>query len=269
MSEQRGVLAVDVGSSRLKLGWFAMDDRGSALPEPTATWTVDHDSQLDNETRGELSSWLTRHVQDRPPAFMSSVRPSVAQSLQELLDELGWHSVRQLSYADLPLEINVDFPERVGIDRLLDAVGVNRLREENRSAIVVDLGTAGTVDLVSAEGTFQGGAILPGMLLAGRALHGGTASLPELSVDTLGKDIPAVGKNTEAAILSGVFWGAVGAINELIARAAEQCQDSPQLFVTGGAAASICAHLESPDGAVQYLPHLVLSSICIVAEESK
>ena len=68
--------------------------------------------------------------------------------------------------------LRAPWPDMVGIDRLVDAVAVNRLRDAKRSAAIVDVGTAITVDLVSANGAFLGGAILPGIAMAARALHG-------------------------------------------------------------------------------------------------
>lgn len=279
-SPSPGVLAIDVGSSRLKLGWFPnstacgekpeiqLPIAAPRLPEPIHSFAIDHDLKLGSDVREAITSWLQEYVPEKPTTVLASVRPAVADIVQEFFAELHCPVSCRLSYEDLPLKIDVDYPERVGIDRLLDGVGANQLREKDRPAIVVDLGTAGTVDLISADGSFLGGAIMPGMSLSARALHGATASLPELSLEDSDEGIPVVGKNTEAAIVSGLYWGTVGAINELIARTAEKCEGEPHLFVTGGGAASVIRHLKAPDGATQFLPHLVLSSISVVAEES-
>ena len=117
----------------------------------------------------------------------------------------------------IPVVANVDFPERVGLDRLLNAVAVNAIRPVSRAAIVIDSGTATTVDYVSAEGEFCGGAILPGMELGAKSLHDYTALLPLLTVQELGGAGPvAPGRNTHDAIRNGLYWGQVGAIRELI-----------------------------------------------------
>ena len=276
---ETGLLAIDVGSSRLKLGWFPPASACSEKPEnelaiaapqlrePELSFAIDHGSNLAGSSRDAIYHWLKDEVQGKPPVVLASVRPVVAAAIQELLAELSWSAARQLTYQDLPLRIEVDAPERVGIDRLLDAVGANRLRDSSRPAIVVDLGTAGTVDLISEDGTFQGGSILPGMSLSAKALHGATASLPQLEEEGLGNGISAVGKNTEAAIASGLFWGTVGAINELIARLVEQCETAPHLFVTGGGASNVLRYLKAPEGSAKFLPQLILSSICVVVED--
>jgi type III pantothenate kinase len=123
----------------------------------------------------------------------------------------------------LPLEIEVDFPERVGIDRLLNAVAANAIRDLSQPAIIVNSGTAVTVDLVGGEGAFLGGAILPGILLSAKALHAETTTLPHVDPWKLLKDEPPVlGKNTEAAIASGLYWGHLGAVRELVGRLMER-----------------------------------------------
>jgi type III pantothenate kinase len=104
----------------------------------------------------------------------------------------------------------------VGIDRLLDAVAANRLRHPAAPAVVVDVGTAITVDLVAADGSFQGGAILPGIAMSARALHAFTDLLPLVDVRELSSPPPPLGTSTVAALQSGLFWGAVGAIRQLL-----------------------------------------------------
>ena len=125
-------------------------------------------------------------------------------------------AITLLAAGDLPLEVRLERPDMVGIDRLVDAVAVNRLREPGRPAVIVDVGTAITVDLVSADGAFLGGAILPGIQMSARALHEFTDLLPLVDVSELTAPPPALGTATESAMESGLFWGAVGAIRQLI-----------------------------------------------------
>jgi len=87
------------------------------------------------------------------------------------------------SYQQLPLVVQVDEPGQVGIDRLLNAVAANRRRPPGLAAVVIDAGSAVTVDLVDATGAFCGGAIFPGLRLMAQALHEHTALLPLVAVD--------------------------------------------------------------------------------------
>jgi type III pantothenate kinase len=185
--------------------------------------------------------------------------------LDGLVTEKRPRNVRELSYRDLPLEIRMPEPEKVGIDRLLAAVAANRLRDQKRPAIIVDLGSAMTFDFVSADGAFLGGAILPGVGMSARALNEFTDLLPRIPMDELAEPPPALGTSTIEAMRSGLYWGAVGAMRELISRLGESTQADhhhPQIFLTGGAAPTVAQFLP---GDAEYIPHLVLGGIALVA----
>jgi type III pantothenate kinase len=126
----------------------------------------------------------------------------------------------------------------VGPDRLAAAAGV--VAAGDREGIIVDAGTAITVDVLAKKG-FLGGAILPGKALCYRALHDGTAALPLVS-DAPGT-IGHPGRNTREAILSGVRWGVIGAVKELVARSRRHVSKDARVWVTGGGGAEIARHL--------------------------
>jgi type III pantothenate kinase len=148
----------------------------------------------------------------------------------------------------IPVSLDVDTPEKVGLDRLLNAVAANALKPASRPAIVIDSGTATTVNFLSSPGVFCGGAILPGLEMSAKALHFYTAVLPLLPVQDLGGDTPvAPGRNTREAIRNGLFWGQIGAIRELVHQTCRQQglsdpdylgdrdnTDSPWMILTGG-----------------------------------
>ncbi|MBC8351654.1 MAG: type III pantothenate kinase [Planctomycetes bacterium] len=243
------LIAVGIGNTTIKLGVAdTATDRWQLLHE----WdTADFD----------LSTVAT----ELPPAScrwrVASVHRTAEQTLQQ------WQQVsrpqddyRVLAHDDLPLEINVESPERVGMDRLIAAVGANDRRVENRPAIIVDAGTAITVDLVDAAGVFQGGVILPGFRLSARALADGTDLLPIVDATFRTQAPDVIGKSTAGAIRSGLFWGGVGAIRELVARAAAELQTSPQIFVTGGDAERITSYLAED---AEFVSDLVLRGIVL------
>lgn len=274
MSANAGFLTVDVGSSRVKLGWFpaagpcestpaatALPIASSPLPQPASTLAVAHADQARLWT--EIGAWLADNCPSGPPGFLASVHPSAATLVQEMFGG----RLRQVTAEDLPLAVRVDQPERVGIDRLLNAVAVNRIRRVEQPAIVVDLGTACTVDLIAADGAFEGGAILPGVSLSASALHAGTETLPQLSTEHVAETPDVVGKSTQAAISSGLYWGMIGAVRELVERISRQCTTLPQLFLTGGGANHLVEHLTSDNASPRHDPHLVLSGLAIVADE--
>jgi len=159
--------------------------------------------------------------------------------------------------------VRLDQPERVGIDRLLGAVAANRLRKPDHAAVVIDLGSAITADYVDPTGAFLGGAILPGIGMAARAMHEQTDQLPLIAMSELGAPPPPLGRSTIEAMRSGLFWGAVGAMKELIARLVDEQNGPVDVFLTGGAAPSV-APLIHPQA--QHVPHLVLAGIALILQ---
>ena len=249
-------LAVDIGNARMKIGLFD-NIAGDALPEPARTLPLNGEKpQFDS-----IVSWLDDFAGEKLPWFLASVnRPGATR----LIDWLSVHrpddSVTLLSAGDLPLVVRLERPDMVGIDRLVDAVAVNRVREPGRSAVIVDVGTAITVDLVAADGAFLGGSILPGLRMSARALNEFTDLLPLVDVSELSEPPPALGDSTESAMRSGLFWGTMGAIRQLIEQLGREAGDDPQIFLTGGAAATV-AELLGPDA--RFIPHLTLTGIAL------
>ncbi|NOZ38928.1 MAG: type III pantothenate kinase [Planctomycetes bacterium] len=274
VSTPSGFLAIDVGSSRVKLGWFPPPGECTTeiertlfpiaapqLPQPEKTLAVSHRGEAD--LHAEISEWIEQVGAIESRRFVASVHPGAMAAVQGIFAG----DLRVLTHVDLPIEVRVDQPERVGIDRLLNAVAVNRLRPPQQPAIVVDLGTACTVDLIAPDGAFEGGAIFPGTTLAATALHSGTATLPQLTAESFASPPVVVGKSTQAAISAGLYWGIVGAVYELVARIRRECPEPPQLFLTGGEASRLVAHLTSDIQKPRHLPNLVLSGIATLAEE--
>ena len=128
------------------------------------------------------------------------------------------------------MPIRVDEPARVGIDRLLAAFAANRLRAPQKAAIVIDLGTAITVDLVEVDGGFAGGAILPGIGTAGSALADQTDALPHIQLSHSSGPPAPLGKSTAAAIEAGLYWGAVGAIEKLVSELSRSDAEHRRIF---------------------------------------
>lgn len=251
------LLAVDIGNTAVKAAMFA------ALPPasgtlPTPDFTAEAPAGVENEA-ALPESWPL----DGVPWFVSSVNRPLYERL------MAWHARRELQPAprllalhDLPLRVDVEFPERVGLDRLATAVAANWLRTPARPAVVVDAGTALKVHAVSADGVFLGGAILPGLRLASESLHANTDRLPRVPVST--NDVPpaAIGRHTEAAIRSGIYWGAVGAVRELLSRMRVELAADPQVFITGGDAAGLSPLI---DHDTRFVPHLCLAGIALIA----
>jgi type III pantothenate kinase len=271
------LIAVDIGNSRMKIGRVSRGQRANSslatheLPVPGAAvdLAINHATGGFDEAR--LAAWCDEHSRNNSTWFVASVHRAAAERLTTAI--MGWAAeagvecpVRQLTYRDVPLAIRVDAPERVGIDRLLAALAADRIRQPDRAAIVVDLGSAITVDLLDPSGAFCGGAILPGIAMSARALAEHTDALPRVALDHLEHPPAPVGKSTIPAIEAGLYWGAVGAVRELIARMSNDLSSPPEVFLTGGASSHVANLLEAKSSySVRHLPHLVLSGIALVA----
>lgn len=215
--------------------------------------------------------------------------------LQQAADDLGL-PVTMATAQTIPLPTALPRPDLTGPDRLLAAWAAASLH--GRPVIVVDLGTATTVDAVDADGFFVGGAILPGLGLSVAALAEGTSRLPRVELDVPAE---AIGTDTASAIQSGIVIGHLGAVRELALRIrARLARDvplglaprslaasspgaagpglgaplSPRVVVTGGYAAATWAKhawLEPADPTLPAIadivdPDLVLRGLGLLAE---
>lgn len=156
------------------------------------------------------------------PARLDHVRSIVSARLERDLLVVG-------EKVPFPLDVARSVESTVGVDRVCAAAAAyDRLQAP---CCVVDFGTAVTVDLVDEEGTFVGGAILPGLRLQLRALAEFTAQLPAVE-----PGIPETlyGRDTTEAIQTGVVRGLAGAVRELIEGYATKLQHWPQVVATGG-----------------------------------
>ncbi|HJT32259.1 MAG TPA: type III pantothenate kinase [Pirellulales bacterium] len=258
-------IAVDIGNSRIKFGLYTADNlraAGRELPEPSKTL----DLSPAPEAFAAVADWLAPSMPKALRWWIGSVERNFAAQLVDWLRAGGVSQIVLLASVDLPLTVAVPRPDMVGIDRLLAALAINRLRMPDRPAVVVDLGTAVTVDLVSRDGAFLGGAIMPGIGLAARALHEFTDLLPRLDMTTLAEPPPALGTATVEAMTSGIYWGAIGGVRHLIELLEAHVGSPAQIFLTGGAAAAV-AKLVSPHAV--YHPHLTLAGIALAASQRR
>lgn len=259
------LIAVDVGNSRIKFGLFpGLETQlaaGEALPECLNASSISHGDEV---PWSRLCAWGKLAGGTIESAVVAGVNPAGIERVLAGWSQSGWPAPTLVNGPeDLPLRIRVDAPEKVGIDRLLNAVAANVLRAEESPLIIVSSGTATTVDYVAPDGAFEGGAILPGFDLSAVALNRYTALLPLVPPsELLGTPPDPVGKNTRDAIRSGLFWGQVGAVRELIAKFESQSSAWPTVLVTGGAGALLAPQL-GPH--VRYEEHLPLKGLALAA----
>ena len=252
-------VVVDIGNSRMK--WGRVDGGGVAA---SVSLSLDDPAAWEEQR----TAWRL----DGPAHWtVAGVRPQAVQALVAWLRSRG-DTVRLLERAaELPLAVALPEPDKVGIDRLLAAVGANARRGRNpnpseQGAVLVGVGTAITVDLLDGAGAFRGVAILPGPRLMALALHEHTALLP--LVETIPPWPTAPAPATRPAIELGIHWAMVGGINGLIQTLGAQVTPQPEamdVLVTGGGAALVMHRLI---GRVQHCPDLVLEGIWHTARSS-
>jgi len=225
-------LALDIGNTRCK---FSDGARISAVPHQNPDFTSLFPEVLAGfQTGAESCEWwiasVNRDVFRKVTDWIAKNRPA--------------DHVNVLNALNVPIQVDVEFPEKVGVDLLLSAITANEIRDPARPAIIVDLGTVAKVDLVDENGVFRGGAFAPGLRMSAIAMEQQTDALPEIDVSEMLRrmethGIPTLARNTIAAMQAGLFWGMVGTIRELTARTAATLAIPPQIFLTGGGAKTV------------------------------
>lgn len=246
---------MDLGNSRLK--WARLDENGRLIDAQAV-----EPQQLDLVFRAiEQGGSPTRQAW-----AISSVNPNALDRLLSALDEQGVNDIRPFRSAqEVGLPHRLDQPESTGADRALAVLAANRLHPEGGPGLVVSSGTALTVERIGEDGTWQGGAIAPGLGPLARALHESTAQLPWLKAELLGgsDDPPAWGASTAPSLRAGLFWGLVGAAREILKRQAEGFDQTPWLVWTGGDANWLSRKITWPGA--QVIPALVLQGLALAA----
>jgi type III pantothenate kinase len=248
------IVAADVGNTALKLCLRA-DPQGDGQ-------LIDHTVEIVGEHwHTQAIAW----VQDQLPCqslhwrIASVHRRAASRLVQAITRGQPDATLDRTTRHDIPLKTLVDHPDRLGIDRLIGAFAAhNRF---GGPVVVVDAGSAVTIDYVSVEAEFVGGAILPGLSLQTRALATGTDALPHIDWNSE-PSLPAPGRNTTDAIRLGVLLGLAGAVERLVSsyhqisepQQAERSSQSCQVVLTGGDAANISPQLRFPH---QIVPNLV------------
>jgi type III pantothenate kinase len=195
------------------------------------------------ETHSAWSAESTGSLLNRYPEIDSCLICSTREVpawLPELLrnKNIGYHELSHLS--PLPIRIGYETPETLGKDRIAAVAGA-AAAFQGRNIVVVDAGTALTIDLLTDKGLFVGGNISPGMRMRFSALHQQTFSLPEIESS---EEVPLIGKNTREAILAGVVNGLIYEIDNSINSLKNKYNDL-LVIMTGGDARYLSGRLKN------------------------
>lgn len=221
------ILIIDIGNSSTKLAVF--NDGELCYRE-----------RVSNLSCEGLEALIAVHGIDE--AILSSVKRTDYAIDDFLSSRLGRYL--RLSHAT-PLPIGIDYatPHTLGTDRIATAVGAWDLNP-GAASLVVDAGTAATLDVVDAQGRFRGGNIVAGITTRLKALNHYTGALPLVAVQG---DIPQWGYDTTTALRSGAVLGLVAEIEATATRIMQQWQcPQPVIFITGGDARWLIKHMTMP-----------------------
>lgn len=251
------LIAIDIGNSRVKVALYCQDEEKwvrSISPDPSLEPAL---RQTIREAWDciPLSKAAAEPVRDGV-LVASSVKPVWTELLEKIIQEELKEKLLLIGRdIPLPIETSVDNPLEVGTDRLIAAAAAFAVVED--AVVVADFGTAVTIDLVDESGVFVGGSISPGFEMSARALQENTAKLPRI---TMAKPLSPNGANTVEAIRSGLYYSALGLLETICRKFAEQLGRWPQVILTGGGAVLIKEDCEFIDS---YVPDLTVRGIII------
>ncbi len=248
-------LVLDIGNSAAKGGLFD----GATL---TRVFHVDpaapgwREPSLAKQWTDRLAAALDGTAPER--CGIASVVPAQTPRVQAALKQLTGQAPLIVSPAlRLPFAMAYETPDTLGADRLAAAAAAwtRYGQPANRPVVAVDAGTAITYEVVTPPGTYRGGGIAPGPALLRRALHTGTAQLPEVP---LGIPDSIIGPSTRSAIQSGIMSALLDSVSGMIARIRHKLPADPIVVGTGGWSTLLSTHLSAID---HVEPHLVLDGI--------
>jgi len=236
------LLAIDCGNTNIVFSVFEGDTHHYE-------WRIETKA---GRTADEYISWLSHLLSlsslsfdDIDDVVIASVVPAVTQQLRLFTQKAL--NVMPIIVGDegvqLGIDVDIDMPSQVGADRIVNALAASQLTD--KPAIILDFGTATTFDILRQKGIYAGGVIAPGIHLSVTALSQAAARLPEIEIAPFGADLPVVGRDTRAAMRSGIFWGYVAMIEGVIARIERTEGTKMHVIATGGLASLFAPHISA------------------------
>lgn len=226
------LLVINVGNSRLALGVFVAG-------------TLEFSTRIPLSQRADwpgkiADAWGRIADTEQPAVAGASVNHDLDATIQQIVTQQTGQSIQWVGRElDLPIKVNTHPPTDTGVDRILNIAAA--YEQMQKACIVVDAGSAITVDLCNDAGEFLGGAILPGVNMMLDALHDKTGALPRITFAT--PEGP-IGDSTEQALRHGAFHAVRGLVKELAEQYATELGAWPEIIATGGDAPALFDHWE-------------------------
>ena len=229
------ILVVDIGNTNIVLGVYSDNKmeftaRIATNKEKTSdeySVVINGIFSLNNIDTGKIEGII-----------MSSVVPPLTSIFESVLKRFCKTDVIVVGPGiKTGFNIKIDSPAQLGTDMVCNVAGA--LSEFKGPLIVVDMGTATTITVVSRDGDILGGSISPGLRISLNALSGGTAQLPFINLDNV-KSV--IGKNTIDCMQSGVIYGTASMIDGMVDRIAKELNEKPKVILTGGMSSMVIKH---------------------------
>ena len=223
------LLAIDIGNTNIVIGCIRDDE--ILFKARIATDRTRTSDQYGVEIKNMLEAFGV-HREDISDCIISSVVPPVFNSVRTgVIKVIGKQPMVVGPGLKTGLNIKVEVPSQVGSDRIVIAVAA--LAEYKPPLILMDLGTATTIEVVEEGNTYIGGVIFPGVKISLDALTSRAAQLPGISLD---KPKQVIGKNTVDCMRSGMMYGTAAMIDGIVQRIEQELGHSSTLVATGGMA---------------------------------
>ncbi len=251
------MLGVSVGNSRTRIGAFIDGEL-----QECATFRNEREDAL---AEAVAKAFAPLHERNDAAVLLASVNDPAAKAIEsQITTSLGKQVTRVERDLVIPVGRQVDADTKVGEDRLLNAAAAFDLLKQ--ACVVVDAGTAITVDFVDGAGTFHGGAIAAGAQLQLDALSNRTHQLPQVE---MARPAEPIGHNTVEAMKSGVYYGLRGMVRELVEQYAEKIGAFPMVVATGGDGNLLFRDCELIDRVIPNLTMMGLYTTLRVAQEQQ
>jgi len=253
------LLAIDAGNTNTVFALF----EGDTL---RASWRSATDSQRTSDDYAAFLGALMAGQGIAPAsitgAIIGSVVPDANFHLARLCRDYFGREALFVGSAKVKsgIKILLDRPEDIGADRIINAVAGAALYKP--PLLILDFGTATTFDVVTADGSYAGGVIAPGINLSLRALHMAAAKLPRVAIAPSRR---VIGTNTQDAIQSGIYWGYAGLIDGLITSIQAEFGQPMTVIATGG----LSSLFRDAVPAIQHhMPDLTLQGLRLLYEQN-
>lgn len=254
------IFVLDIGNTNTVLGVF---DKG----ELKYQWRMKTDKHKTEDEFGMFFRSLLEHeglsLGDIKDIIISSVVPPILFALERMSKKYFGCEPMIIGSANVKdfLKYRYPHPKELGADRVVNAVGA--LEEYGAPLIIIDFGTATTFCYINEEKEYVGGAMTPGINISLDALYLNAAKLPKIE---LRRPENIIGQSTVEAMQSGVYYGYVGQVEEVVQRIKEQVKSEPKVIATGGLAGLIAKDAKSID---EVDPYLTLKGLYIIYQKNK